>query len=118
MTGRRYIGHGSGYLLNDNTAAGLGKQEADVILCPHCQTVISLQQWKAADGSNGWCAKCAAPCCGSGPCAAEFQSKGCLPWIARIERIVQNEYSKAQFRRVAGLEPDQPTLTYRGPPTS
>lgn len=117
---RKYIGHGAGYLLNDNRAAHQGVEEADIILCPHCQKVIKLSQWKAADGSgaNGWCSKCQAPCCGNGPCAADFAANGCRPFMARIDAVIKAEYSRLQFRKVAGLEPEQPTLTYRGPPTS
>ncbi len=84
----RTFAHGAGYLLNDNRASGQGKEEADILLCPHCQKVIKLAQWKAADGSNGWCSRCKAPCCGSGPCAAKFQKKGCLPFVKRIEHTV------------------------------
>lgn len=113
--GRRYIGHGAGYLVNDNTASGHGKQEADVVLCPHCQKVIELSKWRAADGGNGWCMKCASPICG--PCANRLLTEGCKPFMAEIEKMLQRDYARAQFRKVAGLEPpEQPTLSYRGPP--
>jgi hypothetical protein len=112
------IGHGAGYLLNDNRAAGEGKEEADVILCPHCQKVMTVQQWRDSTG-NGWCMHCMAPCCVAGECGKAFAEKGCLPFIAQIERLIEHGYAKAQFRRVAGLEPEQPSLTlFRGPPTT
>jgi hypothetical protein len=86
MTGRPYLTHGSGYLLNDNRAAGGVKEEQDVGICPHCQKVIRLQQWQVA-GTNqrGWCMRCMAPCCGTGPCAEEFMRAGCLPFVKKID---------------------------------
>lgn len=106
---------GSGYLLNDNRAAGEGKEECDVGLCPHCQTVIKLQQWRVL-GTNqrGWCMHCMMPCCGNGPCAEEFVKHGCLPFVQKIEKLISEEHAKAQFRKVAGLEPERPMFTYPG----
>jgi hypothetical protein len=104
---------GSGYLLNDNRAAGEGKEEDDIGLCPHCQRVIRKSQWRACDGSLGWCARCAAPCCGNGPCAERFQREGCLPFLARIDKMLAEDYAKAQFRRGAGLDPEKPQLLIR-----
>jgi hypothetical protein len=112
MSGRLFLTHGAGYLFNDNRASGEGLQEADMGICPHCQKVINLQMWRAADGSTGkgWCMKCMSPCCGNGPCASEFAQKGCLPYLKKIEKMLTEEHAKMQFRRVAGLEPEQPTM--------
>jgi hypothetical protein len=100
--------------LNDNRAAGGVKEEQDVGICPHCQKVIRLQQWQVA-GTNqrGWCMRCMAPCCGTGPCAEEFMRAGCLPFVKKIDMLLTQEHAKAQFRRLAGLEPEPPPTFIR-----
>lgn len=105
----RTVATGAGYLMNDNRNAGQGKHEADIVLCPHCQAVIELAKWRAADGGNGWCMQCMTPVCGT--CANRMllpldQGGGCLPFVKKIEMLLSEQHAKAQFRRVAGLEPE------------
>jgi hypothetical protein len=106
---------GAGYLMNDNRAAGEGMEECDVGLCPHCQKVIKLQEWRdIGTGMNGWCMKCMSPCCINGECGQHFKTHGCLPFLKKIEKLMSADYARAQFRKVAGLEPEQSLFTYRG----
>lgn len=83
-------------------------------MCPHCQKIIRLQEWRVL-GTNqqGWCMKCMLPCCGNGPCAERFLREGCLPFVQRIEMLLSTEHAKAQFRRLAGLEPEPPPMFFR-----
>jgi hypothetical protein len=115
MSGRPFLTHGSGYLVNDNRNSGGGKEECDVGLCPHCQKVIKLQEWRdISTGMNGWCMKCMLPCCINGACGEDFKKNGCLPFLKRIEKLMDAEYARSQFRKVAGLEPEQQLFTYPG----
>lgn len=112
MNGRPFLTHGAGYLLNDNRAAGEGKEESDIGLCPHCQKVIKLQEWRASFPGNPMCMKCMAPQCLA--CAKRYPTEGCLPFVQKIEKLMSEEHAKAQFRKVAGLEPERPMFTYPG----
>jgi hypothetical protein len=103
------IATGCGFLLNDNRNSGGTKHEADIVLCTHCQRVIELAKWRAADGGNGWCMQCMAPICG--PCANNMlkpldEGGGCLPFVKKIDMLLSQAHAKTQFRRVAGLEPE------------
>lgn len=89
---------GAGYYANDDRASGGIKSEADIRTCPHCQAVIKMQEWKA---DATWCMQCAAPVCG--PCATRMLTKGCEPFIAKIEQALEADYRRRQFRKLAGL---------------
>lgn len=105
------LGTGAGYALIDNRAAGEGKEEFDVLTCPHCQAVINLQNWRRADGQSGWCACCQAPICGR--CATKMLTTGCVPFIRKIEQALQKDYRYNQFRKLAGLDPEPPAAYFR-----
>lgn len=114
----RTLTRGAGYALIDNRAAGEGKQEFDVLTCPHCQTVINLQNWRRHDGQSGWCANCKAPICGH--CATRMLFEGCIPFLKKIETILAKEHREVQFRKLAGLDPEPPASVFRpglGPET-
>jgi len=89
--------HNAGYLLNNSSDAKT-RQQADIQLCTHCETVIILQKWKE-DG--GWCGKCMAPICG--PCADRMLTHGCEPFIRKIEAAFETAVKLKQHRRLAGL---------------
>lgn len=88
---------GSGYYSNDDRASGGRKAEADVKTCTHCQAVILMQKWK---DDGGFCGRCHAPICG--PCADRMLTKGCEPFIAQIEKALEADYRRGQFRKLAG----------------
>jgi hypothetical protein len=98
--------HNAGYQWNDDSPSGGKKAENDVQTCPHCQAVILMQTWrKVEDGkmNGGFCMRCSAPVCG--PCNARMAAEGCVPYIARLEKVFDMTVKLAQFRRDAGLEP-------------
>lgn len=96
------IFQGHGYVLNDNRASGGIKKEYDILTCTHCQRVINATNWKAGNGTNGWCRCCNAPICG--PCATKMLSEGCVPYIQQIERSLDATYRKQQLMKIAGLQ--------------
>lgn len=89
--------HNAGYFCNDIETNR--KQEADIQLCRHCETVIRLQAWKE-DG--GWCGRCMAPICG--PCADRMLTYGCEPFIRQIDAAFDSAVKLAQYRKLAGLD--------------
>jgi len=97
------VSDGAGYLMNDSRAAHEGVEEADIVLCPHCQATIKLQQWKKerAEGGGGWCRQCFAPVCG--PCLTRMLQHGCEPFIKLVDRALELAYRKQQNRRVLGI---------------
>lgn len=95
---------GSGYYMNDDTASGGVKAEADIRTCTHCQAIIKMQQWKV---QGAYCAKCAAPICFH--CGAKAEREGCVPFNKVLEKALNSEYTSRQRRRLAGLEPAMPS---------
>ena len=83
--------------------------QSDIQTCPHCETVIQLQQ-----GEYGWCRCCKKPVCV--PWAHRMLTYGCEPLIKRLEQILGIESKLAQFRKLAGLEPEpqKPALIVSG----
>ena len=94
---------GAGYYINDERASGDGVDEADVLTCPHCEKIIKLQDWRKEreQGGGGWCRKCQAPVCG--PCLDRMLVFGCEPWLKRIDRAFEENYRRAQNRKVLGI---------------
>lgn len=90
---------GQGYLLNDNRAAGQGLKEDDIFSCAHCQALLEGKKYKE-DG--GWCGRCMEPLCG--PCADKMLTEGCVPFKAKIDKILEEAYRRRQFSKIAGLE--------------
>lgn len=87
--------------LSGNTGGHSSRHfEADIKTCTHCQKVINLQTWK---DNGAWCAKCNAPVCGDGPCAARTEREGCVPFIAQLEREFGMQGKLAAFMKLAGL---------------
>ena len=100
------ITHQSGYLFNDDRAAGGKVSEADIIACPHCESLISYQDWRKerAQGgglTGGWCRKCSAPVCG--PCLNRMLVFGCEPYLKKIDQAVKDSYRRQQNRKVLGI---------------
>ena len=93
-------GDGAGYLMNDSRAAHEGVDECDIVLCPHCQVTIRLQDWKKerAEGGGGWCRKCSAPVCG--PCLTTMQQVGCIPFKSLVDRALELNYRRQQNLKV------------------
>jgi hypothetical protein len=75
--------HNAGYYRNDDRPGGGKLAEADIQTCPHCQTVIKMNEWKEA---GGWCAKCEAPLCSNPICMAETAKLGCVPFTKKLEQ--------------------------------
>ena len=104
-----YIGtphtHNAGYHWD---GYGAGKEQNDVQTCPHCQAVILMQQWKKAQSSY-FCTRCFKPTCGQPAC----ESKGCVPFAAKLEREFDMTMKLHQFMKDAGLtpEPARPLFT-------
>ena len=96
---------GAGYVLNNQDLSAAKRQEADVRTCSHCQAIIKMQEWRE-DGA--WCSKCSSPVCSHGACAKKTEAMGCIPYVKYIETIIESEATKAQFRRMVGLD-EQPT---------
>lgn len=91
---------GSGYYMNDDTASGGVRAEADIKTCTHCQAIIKMQAWKL---EGAYCAKCAAPICWT--CGLRAESEGCVPFNKRLGLHLDASYHDAQRRKLAGLEP-------------
>jgi len=102
--------HNCGNLSYVNGGSDQRRREADIKTCTHCQKVIDLANWKQ---NGAWCARCNAPVCAEGPCAAATEKYGCLPFIARIEREFEIQGKLEAFRKLAGLDPSpaQPLFT-------
>lgn len=88
----------AGYLCNDNRASGHGLKEDHIYVCEHCQKVLEAKDWKE-DG--GFCGRCMKPVCG--PCADLMQTRGCEPYLKKIEQALELNARRAQFRRIAGV---------------
>ena len=89
--------HQCGYFLNN--ASGGRKEQADIQLCSHCEVVVFLAKWKE-DG--GWCGRCMAPICG--PCADRMLTRGCEPFVKKIEAAFESAIKLKQYRKLAGHE--------------
>lgn len=89
---------GTGYVMNDDRCAGGQKTEAEIISCWHCQKILKLQDWKQ-DG--GWCGKCNKHLCG--PCSDKMLTKGCEPFMQRLETMLENNYRSRQLARMLGI---------------
>lgn len=89
---------GAGYISIDETAAGKGHREADIYCCSHCQAVIFVKAWRE-DG--GFCGRCQAPVCG--PCADRMQTRGCEPFTAQVERMLEEVYRREQNAKILGI---------------
>ena len=94
--------HNAGYYRNDDRPGGGRLSEADIQTCPHCQTVIKMQEWRQA---GGWCVKCDAPLCDNPFCVAETNLKGCVPFLKKLEQYVDATVKYDQYLKIAGLEP-------------
>lgn len=79
--------------------------EADIKTCPHCQAVINLQRWKE---EGGWCSKCQAPLCSNPDCIKRTAELGCVPFTQALEREWALKGKLDHFRKLAGLDPEQP----------
>ena len=75
---------GAGYLENGVNLNPSQREKADIRTCTHCQAVIKMQQWKHR---GGFCFKCSAPICEH--CAKELQTKGCVPFLKKIEAFAE-----------------------------
>ena len=106
---------GAGYMINhQNLTPNQGRQEADILTCPHCQRVINLQKWRD-DGA--WCNRCNSPVCGGDnpECQMERRTYGCVPFLKKLEAFTQGQVSQQQFRKLAGLDsPPAPRLIVPG----
>jgi hypothetical protein len=89
---------GQGYYISDERASGGGVAEADVICCPHCQAVILQSAWKV---EGGFCGRCFAPICAV--CAAKMDAEGCVPFLKKIDRILEENYRARQNERALGV---------------
>lgn len=95
---------GAGYYMNDDTASGGVKAQADIRTCTHCQAIIKMQLWKV---EGAYCAKCAAPICFG--CGALAEVEGCIPFNKRLYTALNDDYTSRQRRKLAGLDPVQPS---------
>lgn len=100
--------HNAGYLLRNQDLSLAKRQEADIQCCKHCQAVIKMQEWRE-DGA--WCSKCQSPVCARGECAVKTEKFGCLPYIAYIERLIEDEVTLNQYRKMVGI--DTPPAGYQ-----
>lgn len=98
---------GAGYLGAETGGHRSKKVEADIQTCSHCQAAISMQAWK---DSGGWCSRCQKPVCA--PCADAMLKHGCLPYLARLEQILETDEQRAQLRKLLGTDggPGVPSL--------
>ncbi len=97
---------GAGYLFNDNRSTGGKVEEADIIACPHCEKLISYQEWnkersQGGGPTGGWCRQCAAPVCGL--CLDRMLVFGCEPFLRKIDQAVDDNYRRQQNRKVLGI---------------
>lgn len=88
---------GAGYFVNN--VALKNKQEADVQLCRHCETVLLMQHWK---NDGGFCGRCMAPICG--PCADRMLTYGCEPFMKKIDRAFDAAVKLKDHLKIAGLD--------------
>ena len=95
--------HNAGYLGVETGGHNSRRVEADIQTCTHCQAVINMTSWKE-DGA--WCGKCQAPICG--PCGDQMLLTGCLPYVKRLEMILESDEQRAQLRRLLGIEGNSP----------
>lgn len=98
--------HQAGYLFNDDRNSGGKVSEADMLACPHCESLISYQAWRKerAQGggpTGGWCRQCAAPVCG--PCLNRMLVFGCEPSLKKIDQAVEEVNRRQQNRKVLGI---------------
>ena len=90
---------GHGAFLNDDTASGGKKTEADILCCKHCQKILFLPPHPSAP-DNRFCRKCNAPICG--PCSTKLQTEGCTPFQKWIDREAEDGYRREQNLRAMG----------------
>ena|SRR5216683_1163473 len=96
-----------GHYYNDDTPSGGKKSEADIQTCSHCQAIVNLQ------GSNfGWCQREMKPLCNT--CGIRAHTHGCEPFLKKIEAALDDNYHKAQFRKIAGLEGEYKSVIFTG----
>lgn len=104
---------GAGYFCNDNTVSGGVREEADVRTCPHCQSVILMQQWRQVENgkmTGGFCIHCNAPICGL--CNKLAAIEGCIPFIQKIDQYHDAVVKLDQFRKLAGLDVPDPQRVF------
>jgi len=77
--------------------------EADMQSCSHCQRSLNIS---ANEGA--YCSRCQHLVCHDGPCAAQTEKFGCLPFIAYLEKFFAMHGRLAQYRKLAGLDPVDP----------
>ena len=100
---------GAGYFRNDNRPSGGQQDETDIQSCPHCQSVIKMQEWRRITSgklAGGYCIRCDEPICWM--CVPEYAKNGCMPFLAKIDRYTDHQEKLRQFRKLAGLEPPEP----------
>jgi len=83
---------GAGYFVNDRALNS--RQEAHVRTCPHCQSIIKLEEWKA---EGGWCSRCQAPICNQPSCIARTARLGCIPFVKQIEEYANNQVKSSRI---------------------
>ena len=96
--GLRSVRTGQGYLLNDDRASGGTKEEADMLGCSHCQTLMRRKLW-ADDG--GMCHGCGAPVCA--PCCDRIPQHGCEVFLRQLERGLEEDYVRRQNAIILGI---------------
>lgn len=98
--------HNAGYYRNDDTVSGGRLDEADIQTCPHCQAVLKMQEWKKVENgkmTGGFCMKCSKPVCGF--CNKEMQTRGCVPFMQKLDQYFDATVKFDRFLKDAGLEP-------------
>lgn len=96
MTGS--IFRGMGYLLNDDTASGGQKQEADLLGCNHCDRLMRRKFWEARGGHCFVCDRSICP-----RCLQRIPKHGCEHSVRRFTAALEDEYRKQQNARVLGI---------------
>jgi hypothetical protein len=91
--------HNSGYL-HTNQEPGRKEKEADIQICSHCEAVIEMQKWR---DNGAWCSKCGKPVCADGTaCAATTAKVGCVPYVKKLEQLLESNEQRRQLRRLLG----------------
>lgn len=94
------ISTGQGYLLNDNSASGGVKVEADMLGCNHCQALIEKAKWKAGQ-TGAYCRACDSPICTT--CAMAFKTQGCVVFSKKFEAALNDLHRRQQNARIMGI---------------
>ena len=97
IIGRRQT-DGAGYMFADDRCSGGGLKESDMLGCNHCQKLMEAHKWKE-DG--GWCGCCGQPVCG--PCSDKILTEGCVPFIKKVDKQIEENYKKKQLARMLGV---------------